>query len=37
MSKLIFQATLSDPDIPDASAETEDDEEPGNLWQVWGF
>ena len=29
MSKHIFQATLSDPDVPDASAETEDDEEPG--------
>ena len=29
MSKRIFQATLSDPDVPDASAETEDDEEPG--------
>ena len=29
MSKRIFQATLSDPDAPDASAETEDDEEPG--------
>ena len=29
MSKRIFQATLSDPDFPDASVETEDDEEPG--------
>ena len=29
MSKRIFQATLSDPDVSDASAETEDDEEPG--------
>ena len=29
MSKLIFPATLSDPDVPDGSAETEDDEEPG--------
>ena len=29
MSERIFQATLSDPDVPDASAETEDDEEPG--------
>ena len=29
MSNCIFQATLSDPDVPDASAETEDDEEPG--------
>ena len=29
MSKRIFQATLSDPNAPDASAETEDDEEPG--------
>ena len=29
MSKCIFQATLSDPDVPDGSAETEDDEEPG--------
>ena len=29
MSKSIFQATLSDPDVLDASAETEDDEEPG--------
>ena len=29
MSKRIFQPTLSDPDVPDASAETEDDEEPG--------
>ena len=29
MSKHIFQATPSDPDVPDASAETEDDEEPG--------
>ena len=29
MSKRIFQATLSDPDVPDAGAETKDDEEPG--------
>ena len=29
MLKRIFEATLSDPDVPDASAETEDDEEPG--------
>ena len=29
MSKRIFQATLSDSDVPDASAETEDVEEPG--------
>ena len=29
MSKRIFQATLSDPDVPDASAEAEHDEEPG--------
>ena len=29
MSKRIFKAAPSDPDVPDASAETEDDEEPG--------
>ena len=29
MSKRIFQATLSDPDVHDTSAETEDDDEPG--------
>ena len=29
MSKLIFQATLSDPDIIDAGAETKDDKKPG--------
>ena len=29
MSKRIFQAFLSDPGIPDAGAEAEDDEEPG--------
>ena len=29
MSKRMFKATLSYPDVPDASAETDDDEEPG--------
>ena len=28
MSKRIFQAILSDPDVPDAGAETQDDEMP---------
>ena len=32
MSKCIFQATHSDPVVPDASVETEDDEEPGKSW-----
>ena len=32
ISKRIFQATLSDPDVPDGSAETDDDEEPGKSW-----
>ena len=34
MSKSIFQATLSDPDVPDAGTEIEDDEEPGKSGDV---
>ena len=37
MSKSISQATLSNPEpnVPDGSAETEDDEEPGKSGDSW--
>ena len=34
MSKHIFQAFLSDPDVPDAGMEAEDDEEPAKSWDL---
>ena len=37
MSKRIFKAAPSDPDVPDASAETEDDEEPGKSGVSWSY
>ena len=37
MSKHIFQAFLSDPDVPDAGMEAEDDEEPAKSWDLSSY